>query len=55
MAATKCVIYSMLMQKNSGTSHVVAAVVQAVSELESTEADSDQHLSELLAHLTQCC
>jgi len=34
---------------------VVAAVAQAVSELQSSEADSDQHLNQMLTHLTECC
>jgi len=34
---------------------VVAAVAEAVSELQSSEADSDQYLNEMLIHLTKCC
>ena len=34
---------------------VAAAVAQAVTELNSNEADSDEHLNEVLTHLTDCC
>jgi len=34
---------------------VIAAVAQAVSELQSNEADSDEHSNEVLTHLTDCC
>jgi len=34
---------------------VVAAVAEAVNDLQSNEADSDQHLTEMLIHLTDCC
>jgi len=34
---------------------VVAAVAQAVSELQSSQADSNQHLNQMLTHLTECC
>jgi len=34
---------------------VVAAVAEAVSELQSSEDDSDQHLNKMLIHLTECC
>ena len=34
---------------------VIASVAQAVSELQSNEADSDEHLNKVLTHLTDCC
>jgi len=34
---------------------VVAAVTEAISKLQSSEADSDQHSNETLIHLTECC